>query len=99
MQNDDEVLNGQSQEGGLPDGSFAERTPPMLLQGISTCKLIPSTDKMKAHLRVDLDKLELEHLIITMAISNGEDWAKRTRLDKMKSTDDTVENTEKNRTK
>ena len=23
MQNDDEVLNGQSQEGGLPDGLFA----------------------------------------------------------------------------
>ena len=55
--------------------------------------------KMKVHLPLDLDKLELEHLIITMAISNGEDWAKRTRLDKMESTDDTVENTEKNCTK
>ena len=54
---------------------------------------------MKAHLPLDLDKLELEHLIITMAISNGEDWAKRTRLDKMEDTDDTVENTENNYTK
>ena len=54
---------------------------------------------MKTHLPLDLDKLELEHLIITMAISNGEDWAKRTRLDKMESTDDTVENTENNYTK
>ena len=49
---------------------------------------------MKAHLPLDLDKLELEHLIITMAMSNGEDWAKRARLDKMESTDDTMENTE-----
>ena len=45
MQNDDEVLNGQSQEGGLPDGLFAGQAPPMLLQGISTCKLILSTDE------------------------------------------------------
>ena len=54
---------------------------------------------MKAHLPLDMDKLELERLIITMALSNGEDWAKRTRLDKMESTDDTLENTEKNCTK
>ena len=46
--------------------------------------------KMKAHLPLDLDKLELERLIITMAMSNGEDWAKRARLDKMESADDTV---------
>jgi hypothetical protein len=45
MQNDDEVLNGQSQEGGLPDGSFAGQAPPTLLQGISTCKLILSSDE------------------------------------------------------
>ena len=99
MQNDDEVLNGQSQKGGLPDGLFAGRAPPMLLQGIGTCKLILSTDKMKAHLPLDLDKLELEHLIITMAMSNGDDWAKRTRLDKMEGTDDAVENSENNYTK
>ena len=45
MQNDEEVLNGHSQEGGLLDGSFARWAPPMLLQGIGTCKLILSTDE------------------------------------------------------
>ena len=44
MQNDDEALNGQSQEGGLPDGLFAGWAPPTLLQGIGTCKPILSTD-------------------------------------------------------
>ena len=44
MQNDDEVLNGHSQEGGLPDGSFARWAPPILLQGIGTYKPIVSTD-------------------------------------------------------
>ena len=47
----------------------------------------------------DLDKLGLEHLIITMATCNGEDWAKRIRLDKMERIDDTVENTEDSYTK
>ena len=45
MQNDDEVLNGQSQEGGLSDVSFARRAPPMLLQDIGTYKPILSTDE------------------------------------------------------
>ena len=45
MQNGDEVLNGQSQEGGLPDGSFARWAPPTLLQGIGTYKPILSTDE------------------------------------------------------
>ena len=106
MKNADEVLNGQLQEGGLLDGSFAGRAPPTLLQGIAACKLILSTDdthyknelppKMKVHLPLDLDILELEYLIITMAMSNGEEWAKRARLNKMESADDTVENTENN---
>ena len=92
MQNDDEALNGQSQEGGLPDGSFAGWAPPTLLQGIGTCKLILSTDdtryrnelppKMKTHLPLDLDILALEYLIITMAMSNVKGWAKRARLDR-----------------
>ena len=57
--------------------------------------------KLKAHLPLDSDsdKLELEHLNITMSMSNGEDCAKRIRLDKMDSIDDTVENTEGNYTK
>ena len=54
---------------------------------------------MKAHPPLDLDKLELERLIITMAMSNGEDWAKRARLNKMESADDTVGNTENDYTK
>ena len=45
MQNDDEVLNGHSQEGGLPDGSLARWAPPMLLQGIGTYTPILSTDE------------------------------------------------------
>ena len=49
---------------------------------------------MKAHLPLDPDKFELEHLNITMSMSNGEDCAKRIRLDNMDSIDDTVENTE-----
>ena len=53
---------------------------------------------MKAHLPLDLDKLELERLIITLALRNGEDWAKRIRLAKMDSIDDTVEKTEDNYT-
>ena len=85
MQNDDEAPNGQLQEGGLLDGSFAGWAPPTLLQGIGTCKPILSTDdtryrnelplKMKAHLPLDLDILELEYLIITMAMSNVKGWA------------------------
>ena len=45
MQNDDEVPNGQSQDGGMPEGLFARWAPPMLLQDIGTCKLILNTDE------------------------------------------------------
>ena len=54
---------------------------------------------MKAHLPLDPDKLELGCLLTTMAMSNGEDWAKWTRLDKMESAHDTVENTDNDHTK
>ena len=36
---------------------------------------------MKAHLPLDLDILELEHLIITATVSNVIGWAERARLD------------------
>ena len=83
MQNDDKALDGQlrrkedCQMVRLQDGHL-QRYHKTLAHASSSWALT----KMKAHLPLDLDKLELDHLNITMSMSNGEDWAKRIRLDK-----------------
>jgi hypothetical protein len=44
MPDDDEALDKQLQEGGLPDGSIRGRAPPTLLWSIGTCKPTMSTE-------------------------------------------------------
>jgi hypothetical protein len=44
MPDDDEALDKQLQELGLPDGSIRGRAPPTLLWRIGTCKPTMSTE-------------------------------------------------------